>query len=180
VAVGQSNQRWASDITGLKAWNGQKGRLAIILDCSDRMILAWRFSPRITAEDLCEMLREAIFRRFGENRGKAKGIEFLSDNGPEYGAHKLQQLFKKLGIIACRTPCRSPESNGIAEAFFGSFKRDYIYQNCLETIYHIKSGLPSWIEHYNNVAPHSALKMYSPMGFYEKELSKMSETPVQS
>jgi len=30
------------------------------------MVLAWRFGKRITAEDLAEMLREAVFRRFGE------------------------------------------------------------------------------------------------------------------
>ena len=31
-----------------------------------------------------------------------------------------------MGLIPCHTPRRSPESNGLAEAFFGSFKRDYV------------------------------------------------------
>ena len=68
VQVATPNQRWASDITGIRAWDGQKGRLAVMIDCADRMVLAWRFAPRITAEDLAEMLREAVFRRFGEAR----------------------------------------------------------------------------------------------------------------
>jgi hypothetical protein len=29
---------------------------------------------------------------------------------------------------------RSRESNGLVEAFFGSFKRDVVYQACLETV----------------------------------------------
>jgi putative transposase len=61
VQVAEPNRRWASDITGIRAWNGQKGRLAIMIDCADRMVLTWRFATRITAEDLAEMLREAVF-----------------------------------------------------------------------------------------------------------------------
>jgi putative transposase len=61
VRVAEPNRRWASDITGIRAWDGRKGRLAIMIDCADRMVLAWRFATRITAEDLAAMLREAIF-----------------------------------------------------------------------------------------------------------------------
>ncbi len=32
VQVAEPNRRWASDITGIRAWNGQKGRLAIMID----------------------------------------------------------------------------------------------------------------------------------------------------
>jgi putative transposase len=39
-----------------------------------------------------------------------------------------------MGLIPCHTPRRTPQSNGLAEAFFGSFKRDYVYQACLETV----------------------------------------------
>ena len=73
VRVAEPNRRWASDITSIRAWDGRKGRLAIMIDCADRMVLAWRFATRITAEDLAEMLREAIFRRFGETRAHAQG-----------------------------------------------------------------------------------------------------------
>jgi hypothetical protein len=57
--------------------------LAIMIACADRMVLAWRCAPRITAEDLAEMLREAVVRRFGEARAHAHGREVLNDNGPE-------------------------------------------------------------------------------------------------
>jgi len=130
VRVADSNRRWASDITGIRAWDGRKGRLAIIIDCADRMILSWRFASRMTATDLAETLREAIFRRFGETRAQAQGIEFLSDNGPEYTSHRFRPFVRVMGLIPCHTPRRSPESNGLAEAFFGSFKRDYVYQAC--------------------------------------------------
>jgi putative transposase len=179
VQVPESNHRWASDITGIRAWDGQKGRLAVMIDCADRMVLAWRFAKRITAEDLAEMLREAVFRRFGEERVRAQGIEFLSDNGPEYTSHRFRPLVRALGLVPCHTPRRSPESNGLAEAFFGSLKRDYVYQACLKTLEVIEQQLPGWIEHYNHQAPHSALGMQAPAEFYADWLVKNRKQPVQ-
>ena len=154
--VAEPNRRCASGITGIKVWDGMKGRLAVILDCADRMVLAWRFSRRITADDLAELLREAVFQRFGEARERARGIEFLSDNGPEYTSHRFRPFVRGMGLTPCHTPRRRPESKGLAEAFFGSFRRNYVYRASAETIEAGERQLPAWNEHYNREAPHSA------------------------
>ena len=151
-----------------------------MIDCADRMVLAWRFAPRITAEDLAEMLREAVFRRFGEARSRAQGSELLSDNGPEYTSKRFRPIVRAMGLIPCHTPRRSPQSNGLAEAFFGSFKRDYVYQACLETLAAVSCQVPQWIEHYNQQAAHSALGMRSPSEFYAEWIVKNKKLPVQN
>ena len=179
VSVPEPNQRWASDITGIKAWNGEKGRLAVIIDCADRMVLSWRFGQRMLSDELQEMVREAVFRRFGNEKQKAQTIEFLSDNGPEYACRKLRKLLQDFGMVICRTPRRSPESNGLVEAFFGSFKRDYVYQKELPNLSVAARQIPEWIKDYNQVAPHSALGMKAPAEFYADWMSKISTTPVQ-
>lgn len=180
VSVPEPNRRWASDITGIMTWNKEKGRLAVIIDCADRMVLAWRFARRMLSEDLQEMVREAVFQRFGVEKEKAQSIEFLSDNGPEYACRNLRALLQDFGMVICRTPRRSPESNGLAEAFFGSFKRDYVYQGELESLEAVAQKLPVWIEDYNQIAPHSALGMKSPAQFYANWLSKIKRMPVQN
>lgn len=179
VAVAEPNRRWASDITRITAWNGEHARLAVILDCADRMVLAWRLGRRITAEDLSELVREALWGRFGPARARARGIECLSDNGPEYTSGPFRACLEGLGLVACRTPCRSPESNGIAERFFGSLKRDYVYQSVVETRADIERQVPGWIQDYNEVAPHSALGMRVPAQFYREWMVKIGLTPVQ-
>ncbi len=155
-----------------------------MINCADRMVLAWRFAPRMTAEDLAEMLREAVFQRFGEAGARARGIEFLSDNGPEYTSHRFRPFVQAMGLIPCHTPRRSPESNGLVEAFFGSFKRDYVYQACLETLEAVGHQLPAWIEPYNREAPHSAFGRRAQAEFYAEwmvknktYLSKFSPNP---
>jgi len=149
-----------------------------MIDCADRMVLAWHFAKWITADDLAEMLREAVFRRFGEARDRAQGIEFLSDNGPEYTSHRFRPFVKATELIPCHTPRRSPESNGLAEAFFGSFKRDYVYQACLETFETVERQIHDWIDHYNQQAPNSALGMESPAAFYADWKIKNTQRPV--
>jgi len=64
-----------------------------------------------------------------------------------------------MGFVVCNTPIRSPESNGIAESFFKSFKRDYVYQNLCESFDDIAGKIGGWIEDYNTQAP--------PAQFYE-------------
>ena len=108
VRVAEQNRRWASDITNIRAWNGQKGRLAIMIDCAERMVLAWRFARRITADDLAEMLRDAVFRRFGEVRAQAQGIEFLSDNRPEYTSRRFRPFVRAMGLIPFQAGLRVP------------------------------------------------------------------------
>lgn len=184
MAVLSSNRRWACDITNLKLWNGQKLRLAVIIDCADRMVIAWKLQARLFAQDICELLREALFQRFALHRHLAQGLEFLTDNGPEFIAEPLQQLLNQLGLIACHTPCRSPQSNGLVESFFGSFKRDYLAHQPLETMDAAMKHIPAWITHYNEVAPHSALAMLAPSTFYQQALTeshtKTTTMPVQS
>src|SRR6516225_9984766 len=70
-----------------------------------------------------------------------------------------------LGPKLCFTPVRSPESNGIAEAFVKTFKRDYARLSILPDAETVIALLPAWFEDYNEVHPHSGLKFLSPREF---------------
>ena len=47
--------------------------------------------------------------------------------GPAYVAHETVRFGRQLGLAICTTPPYSPESNGMAEAFVKTFKRDYVW-----------------------------------------------------
>ena len=46
--------------------------------------------------------------------------------GSPYIAGKTQIFARQLGLKPCFTPVQSPQSNGIAEAFVKTLKRDYV------------------------------------------------------
>ncbi len=68
---------------------------------------------------------EAMEARFGSIDRLPEPIEWLSDNGPAYIARETIAFAESVGFEVCTPPFYSPESNGMAEAFVKTFKRDY-------------------------------------------------------
>ena len=65
-------------------------------------------------------------KRFGHVEQMPQPAQWLCDNGSGYIARDTRAFARDIGLIACRTPYRSPQSNGMAEAFVKAFKRDYV------------------------------------------------------
>ncbi|RKG90915.1 hypothetical protein D7V88_10240 [Corallococcus terminator] len=55
-----------------------------------------------------------------------------------------------------------PQSNGMAEAFVKTFKRDDVDVNALHSAVHVIARLPAWVDDSNHCHPHRRLKMKSP------------------
>jgi Integrase core domain len=84
-------------------------------------------------------------------------VEWLSDNGSACIAKDTLDTATALGQQLCFTPVRSPESNGIAEAFVKTFKRDYARWSILPDAATVIALPPALFEDYNEVHPHSPL-----------------------
>ena len=112
----------------------------------------------------------AVERRFG-NRLPPTPVEWLTDNGSAYRAHETRRFAKMVGLEPKTTAVRSPESNGMAESFVKTMKRDYI------SIMPKPDGLTAArylavaFEHYNEWHPHSALGYRSPREYLRRRTS---------
>ena len=84
-------------------------------------------------------------------------------------AKDTRSLLMDIGMEPCSTPVRSPQSNGMAEAFVKTFKRDYVSVNPLPDAETVIAQLPSWFEHYNTLHPHKALGYCSPRKFLNRQ-----------
>ena len=168
IITAESDLRWCSDGFELTCDNGQKVRTIFVLDCCDREIISYTTSTSgYTAEMAQDALLQAVERRFCQERA-SHCVEWLTDNGSCFTAKDTLFFAKEIGIINCFTPVRSPESNGMAEAFVKTLKRDYAdchhLPNAKETI----KLMAAWIEDYNENAPHKGLKLLSPRQFRRK------------
>jgi len=56
-------------------------------------------------------------------------VQWLTDNGSVFAAYRTLEIAVALNLEPCFTPVESPESNGMAEAFVKTFKRDYVRVN---------------------------------------------------
>ena len=80
-------------------------------------------------------------------------------------ARDTRAFAREIGLEPLTTAIRSPQSNGMAEAFVKTFKRDYVERMERCDAFTVMRQLRSAFEHYNEVHPHSALKMLSPRMF---------------
>ena len=78
------------------------------------------------------------------------------DERPTYGYRRTLDTATALGLKLCFTPVRSPESNGIAEAFVKTFKRDYAQLSILSDAETVIALLPAWFEDYTRISPRAA------------------------
>ena len=159
------NLRWTSDGLEIACWNGEAVRVAFALDTCDREVMAWCASRSgISGEMIRDLMLESVERRFGA-APLPHPIQWLSDNGSCYRAHETIDFAIRLGLVPCFTPVRSPQSNGMAEAFVKTFKRDYVYVHDRPDAQTVLSQLSAWFEDYNESHPHKALQMKSPREF---------------
>ncbi|EJE4495467.1 IS3 family transposase [Escherichia coli] len=157
VAVKESNQRWCSDGFEFRCDNGEKLRVTFALDCCDREALHWAVTTGgFNSETVQDVMLGAVERRFG-NELPASPVEWLTDNGSCYRANETRQFARMLGLEPKNTAVRSPESNGIAESFVKTIKRDYISVMPKPDGLTAAKNLAEAFEHYNEWHPHSAL-----------------------
>ena len=160
-----SDLRWCSDMFEIRCWNGEKVHVAFSLDCCDREAIAWVAANRnLDGHDVRDLMAQSVEARFNGTQ-TARPVEWLSDNGPPYTAHETRSFGALAGLLVCTTPAYSPESNGMAEAFVKTFKRDYVYLADLPDAETVIGQLGAWFEDYNENHPHKGLKMMSPKQF---------------
>ncbi|EOY4662250.1 IS3 family transposase [Escherichia coli] len=171
VAVKESNQRWCSNGFEFRCDNGEKLRVTFALDCCDREALHWAVTTGgFDSETVQDVMLGAVERRFG-NELPASPVEWLTDNGSCYRANETRQFARMLGLEPKNTAVRSPESNGIAESFVKTIKRDYISVMPKPDGLTAAKNLAEAFEHYNEWHPHSALGYRSPREYLRQQAS---------
>lgn len=160
-----SNERWCSDTLELPCWNGEFVVVAFALDCHDREVLAWVAAPRdLVSADIVTLLEHAVAARCGAARPSTP-IQWLTDNGAIYTALSTIIAAERLNLVPVTTPAYSPQSNGMAEAFVNTLRRDYIAAADLSSAAAVLAVVGEWMADYNVIAPHSALGFKSPVDY---------------
>lgn len=161
----KSDLRWCTDAFEIRCWSGEKVHVAFALDCCDREAISWVAADgHLTGADIRDLMAASVETRFGDIK-TPHPIEWLSDNGPQFTAHETRRFGADCGLLIRNTPAYSPESNGMAEAFVKTFKRDFVYLADISTAAIVMRQLSGWFHEYNESHPHKGLKMLSPREF---------------
>lgn len=117
------NLVWVSDLTYLRTLEGVY-YLCVILDLFSRKVISYTLSdskaPKIVTN---------CFQLAYEKRKPSDGLMFHSDQGAEYYSGELRDLLNEHCVVQSFSNVSTPYDNAVVESFFGSMKRDQIYQN---------------------------------------------------
>ena len=173
VAVDTRNTRWCSDGFEIGCDNGEKVRVAFSLDCCDREAMGFvATTAGISAEAVRDLMTATVEHRFGHVNRLPATIEWLTDNGSCYTAKETRRFAREINLRPRTTPIESPQSNGMAEAFVRTMKRDYVRVAEKPDARAVINQLPSWFHHYNTVHPHRALGYLAPREYITQSTSE--------
>jgi putative transposase len=132
--------------------------VAFALDSCDREVLGHVVTTEgIKGEDVQDLMITAVEYRFGPVSRLPQTIEWLSDNGSRYIAHETKSPAREMGLEPRTTPVQRPQSNGTAQAFVHTIRRDYVRVSPTPDARTVLDNLPLWFEHYNSLHPHIGL-----------------------
>ena len=171
VAVDTSDQRWCSDGFEFRCDNGEPVRTTFALDCCDREAMSWAATTGAQTGDIVrDVMLAAVERRF-EQALPCETIEWLTDNGSPYIAERTRVLRAGPRAAALDDAGVLAASNGMAESFVKTMKRDYVAFMPKPDARTAIQNLALAFEHYNEHHPHSALKYRSPREFRRAKYS---------
>ena len=170
VIAPASNQRWSTDGLEIGCWNGEIVRVGFAIDTHDREVMAWAASTAgVTGQMMRDLMLTCVEARFGGLR-VTHPVQWLADNGSAFTAAETLSFAAALNLVPCLTPVRSPESNGVSEAFVKTLKRDYARVQPRPTADTVLARIGAWITDYNEHHPHRGLGMRSPREFIRAQI----------
>jgi transposase InsO family protein len=159
------HELWQSDFTYLKVTGWGWYYLLSVLDDYSRYIIAWRLFTTMMAQDVTELLDEAIARTGVEQITVRHRPRLLSDNGPCFIAKDLKAYLTEKGMGHTRGKPHHPQTQGKIERYHRSLKNVVTLQNYYVP-WELEQELRQFVNHYNHERVHESLQNLTPAIVY--------------
>lgn len=149
------HQHWHIDISHINV-AGTFYFLCSLLDGYSRYIVHWELRETMKEREVETVVQRALEKFPGETP------RIISDNGPQFIARDFKEYIRLMGMTHVRTSPYYPQSNGKLERWHGSLKRECIRPACPEDVEEARRRITAFVEEYNQVRLHSALRYITP------------------
>lgn len=152
------NHVWSYDFVSVRSEHGAPIRVLNVVDEFTRVALGSRVARSIGARDVVAHL-EKLF----DQHGRPEIIR--SDNGREFIASTVQDWLRTQGVTPAFIAKASPQQNCYVERFNGTMRDELLHGETFRSVTEARVVIANWIEEYNHLRPHRALKMKTPAAF---------------
>ena len=165
-----------SDITYIRTDEGWL-YLATVIDLYSRKVIGYKMNNRMTKDLVIGALQKALHAR-----QHPKNVIIHSDRGSQYASNEYKAMLSRhqlRGSMSRKGDCWGLRTslrghNAVAESFFATLKKEYVYQTEFKTREQAHLGIFDYIEvWYNKERIHSYLNGDSPVEFEMKYWSQL-------
>ena len=149
---------WSYDFVALRTVDGAPLRVLNVVDEFTRECVGVHVARSIGTREVRRFL-EQLFAR----RGRPEIIR--SDNGREFSSAELVAWLTDQGVSAAFIAKASPQQNCYVERFNGTMRDQLLNGEEFHSVLEARVVIGEWVELYNTVRPHRALKMRTPERF---------------
>lgn len=162
---------YVGDITYIWTWQGW-AYLATVIDLGSRRVVGWALADHMRTELVADALKMAINIRHPE-----PGLIFHSDRGSQYTSSEYTDLLAEHRIRQSLSRPRQCWDNAVAEAWFGTFKRELIERHTWATHRQLRAAVFEYIEiTYNRNRIHSTLDYLTPVEYESRQIHQPPTT----
>ena len=138
--------------------SGRRIRILTILDLWDRSAPALEVDISLSGQRVVQVLERLRLQGRLPRR-------LLTDNGPEFTGHALNEWAQKHGVGLAHSRPGNPTDNGFVDSFNGRLRDECLNQNIFVSLAEARRLIEQWRQDYNCNRPHSALGWQSPEAF---------------
>jgi putative transposase len=141
--------------------------LAAVIDTCNREVVGFRLSSSGKSQTAEAALQESIIYRFGRLERLEKPITLRSDNGLVFSSKSFTKTVKDYNLTQEFITPYTPQQNGMIERFFRTIKEECIWHHNFKSIKEANEIISKWINFYNNIRKHSALRYKIPAEVFQ-------------
>ena len=164
IRAAAPNQIWHLDQSLLRLKNGTKVFIRAVVDNFSRCVLSWQvtdgYGGKLTKALIEDACRHATVSKYHSVPN------LLVDSGTENLNRHVDTLVKTGLIKRTIEQIDISFSNSMIESFFRTIKHRWLFMLSLDDIECIRKYVGEFIEDYNTLIPHSALRGATPLEMY--------------
>lgn len=149
---------WSYDFVSVRTLDGGPVRVLNVVDEFTRVALGSHVARSIGTTAVIEHLAKLF-----EQHGPPAMIR--SDNGREFIAATVRDWLASQGVQAVFIAKASPQQNCYVERFNGSMRDELLNGESFRSVTECRIVIESWLDQYNQIRPHRALRMETPAAF---------------
>jgi putative transposase len=144
------NVMWAIDATQIATVDDGKVWLFGVAEHWNAELVGWHVTRHGTRAEALQAMSMAVSEQFGHlGRDAARGLALRHDHGSAFMSDDFQRQVKAWGMTPSHAFVAQPETNGVIERLFRTFKEQVVYGRIFRSIEEVRDAVRGFVARYN-------------------------------